>query len=429
MTEILGTLLFILFCSLISRFEYQKYGTVITPFGVMAWPYAIIALLVNLGGRQFGFFPVSVQSLAFVLICLILFLFGGYGLTLILSDRHRESLMYRKKGRSGSDLFHFYRPLFISMAWISITAGILQFILLYQEYGLMGIATNQFLEDYGSGPLSHLMLLSRPAFIFLFVDSIQRKKRLLWIPLVLIFLIILIGQIKYHLAVVWLSAIFFGYFHGIIKLNVKKFLIYGVLIYMIFNLSYTIGFSTFGLSHAYSAKVQAFLFNHFFTYLFGGPIGFSEILKSPAFPLYSTKEIFSVPINIYRFIHGDQIPVDIIFHNWIPVSSIYRYFHGSNVFGLFGTLYAYIGSYGTYLYLFVVGIFVYGIGYNAKRKPGYIGFQMMYTLLLGYLTLSFFGLYFNMLSFVEISLFILILPIIYRGIRQLITLASHWIEI
>jgi len=413
MPDIFGAILFFVFCIGVSYFEHSKFGTVITPFGVIAWPYAIIVLMVNFCWKHFGFFPVSLESILFVILCLIFFIAGAYSVLFLLGDKWQESIIVKKEQHDLGKILALYRPLFLLLAVVSIIAGGLQFYRVSMEFGLIGMASNAFRDAYGSGPLSHIMLLSRPAFIFLFVDYLFRRKKSTLILLVAIFLIVMARQVKYHVIVLLLGSIYLGYLNNLMRFSLKKVLLYAVVIYVIFNLSYAVGFSTLGLGYAYSARVQTFLFNHFFTYLFGGPIGFSEILKNPAYPLFSSKELLAVPINLIGLFHGDHSSVNIIFSNWVPVSNIHRYFHGSNVFGLFGTLYVYIGTYATFIYMFFVGIFTYSIGSLARRDKSRIGFQLMYVFLLGFLTLAFFGFYFNMLSFVEGSFFMVLIPPVY----------------
>ena len=82
MVEVFGPLLLLLFCSLVSYWVYSRLNTIITPFGVLAWPYTVVVMMINFGGKHFGYFPVSLQSVLFVLTCWMFFLIGGYGVGL-----------------------------------------------------------------------------------------------------------------------------------------------------------------------------------------------------------------------------------------------------------------------------------------------------------------------------------------------------------
>ncbi|MBN2031114.1 oligosaccharide repeat unit polymerase [bacterium] len=416
----LGTLILLSFCSLISAWEKHQDGTMITPFGVIAWPYAIIVSMINLGGIYFGFFSVSLKSIVFVMLCLLFFLVGGRGIGMIFQYRKENKNVFFNPIEKLTELLDFYRPFFISIAIISIVIGYINLYLSLDQNGWFFLASKEFEESYGKGLLAHITLLNRPAIIFLFADYLIHKKKSILLLLILMFVTILILQIKNNIMTIILSCIYFGYFYSIMKLNIKKIIIYALIIYGIFNISYVIGFSRIGIVNAYSFKVQHYLLNQFFTYLFGGPIGFSEILTDPTYPLYQFDAIFAVPFNLYNTIIGNPDLVNVIFYHWIPVSNIYQYFHLSNVFGIFGMLYMYIGPYATWIYMFLLGTSIYYIRFLAFKKNAFIGFQLIYVFMISYLTISFFGLYFNILIVHEASFFMFMMPFLYLLFRRLI---------
>ena len=418
MIDILSTSILIIFCCIISFREYSQFRTFITPFNIIAWPYTIIVTLINCIGKYFGFFSVSMKSIFYVIICLSFFVLAKPFIKIFFSLKTNTSFNH-EDNPDIHKILESYRTFFIVIAYISIIAGFIHLYFCIKEFGWYNIASYDFREAYGSGILSHIMLLSRPSFIFIFAYYLYSKKKSLLLPLLLIFFIIIIRQVKYHVIVLLLGSLYFSFSYHLIRISFKRVFYLVIITYIIFNLSYTIGFSTLGISHAYSSKVQSFLFNHFFTYLFGGPIGFSEILKDSTYPLYSLNEIFAVPINFIRILNGRKEFVDIIINHWIPVSSIHKYFHTSNVYGLFGMLYAYIGTYLTFIYLFVWGIIIYSVFYLNITNKYRIDFKMVFAFISGYLTLSFFGLYFNMLSFFEVTIYILLLPSIFRSIKRL----------
>lgn len=413
--DILGVLILTLFCLTISLWERKRTGTTITPFSMTAWPYTFVVILINFGGIHFGFFPVHLKSILFVMGCLIFFLAGGMIIQQLLPTATINTKLIRAENNELDNFFNYYRPLFVVLAIISIGAGFINLYVSIQSVGgWMYIASTEFEDAFGKGILAHIMTINRAAFLFLFADYLHKKRNSTLILLALIFITVLVLQIKNHIITLLLGGLFFAYQFKLIKFNFKKIIGYGILIYVMFNISYIIGFSTIEMSHAYSSKVQLYLLNHFFTYLFGGPIGFSEILKDPVYPLYSYKEIFAIILNIQNTLAGNKNVINVIFYNWIPVSSIYKFFHSSNVFTMFGMLYMYIGLYGTYLYLFLLGIIAYLLRWLSLRNNYDTGWKLIYAFLLSYLTLSFFGLYFNMLMIYEASFFMLMVPLIYR---------------
>jgi len=415
-----GVLILIVFCTLISFWEKTRFDTFITPFGVLAWPYTLVVTMINLGGVHFGYFPVSLKCILFIILCLVFFLLGGYTVLAFFRGRVDELFIDKKTHSNIGYFFDLYRPLFVFLAIISVLSGFVQLRLLISEYGWLEVGTRNFKIAYGSGPLGHLMMLSRPAFIFLFAAYLNSRKSYLLIILISLFIVVLFRQVKYHVIVIFLGGLYLSYYYRIFRFSLKMALIYILIIYFLFNISYVVGFSTLGIGHAYSSKVQAFLFNHFFTYLFGGPIGFSEILNDISYPIGGVREIFSVPINMYKVLTGDEQLVTIVHKKWISISTIYQYFHSSNTFGLFGMTYMYLGKLGSLIYVFFIGVMAYLFMSLSVLYRRSLGIQLVYVFILGFLTLSFFGLYFNMLTFVEISFYMLVIPRMFLMTRQLL---------
>ena len=412
MSDFLGPLILLIFCALVSYWEYGKFGTFITPFSAITWPYTIITMMINFAGQFFGFYTVSLKSILFILFCLCAFLLGAKGIEWMRLVKDSAGIKISKP-KNIAVLLEHYRPLFITVAVISIGAGITNFYLVIGEHGWLEIALRDFRLEYSTGILSHINNLSRPAFLFLFIDFLLNGKKKILLLLLLIFILILVRQVKYHIIVLLLGGLFLGYMNGLIRITLKKLLIYGLIAYFIFNLSYVIGFSVLGLSHAYSGEVQAFLFNHFFTYLFGGPIAFSLIIDSAAYPFYTWQEVVAVPINISRAVQGEHKMVDIIMNDWVDISNITKYFHSANIFGYFGMLWIYIGSLGTIAYTIIIGALSYLAFFNSHRENSGIVSQLVYAFIMSFLVLSFFGFYFNMLTFWEVLCMMLILPPIY----------------
>jgi len=328
MDALLGSLLLILFGYAISSFERYRIGTAITPLGVLIWPYIVIVLLVNLIGQHFGFFPISLKSILMFTMFAGFFALGGHiciNYQMRRSDYKNDFFLNRDT--EILSIIPIFRSLFIGIGVIAIITGLIHLYQNVQIHGVESIWQSEFRSDYGTGVLSHFMILSRPAFIFLFADYIISKKKSLLILLILLFFIVFARQVKYHIFGLILGGYFFALLHHALQFSIKRILKYVIIIVVLFLSTYYIGFFAVGTDYALSEKTRFWVINLFFTYLFGGPIGFSEILSNNLYPLYSSNEIFAVPINLYRFLVKDINLVDIIIHNWIPVSEHNEIFH------------------------------------------------------------------------------------------------------
>lgn len=390
----------------------------ITPFGVMVWPYTIVVLLINLIGKQFGFFGVSLQSITFVAISYSFFFMGGLIINFLFTKADRDFELKPRTSSIIDKLFDSYRPLFVFLAIISIVAGTLNFNSSIRELGWINFGSREFLEAYGSGWLSHVQNLSRLAFIFLVGDYIVKRKKYILVLIVLTFLVIFVKQVKYDIFGIILGAYFFCLLNDIIRFSIRKILLYFLGVFVVFSVSYYIGFLVIGLDYTLAARTNIRLINLFFTYLFGGPIAFSEIFSQAKYPLYSLQEIMAVPMNLFRFLTGDENLIDIVIHNWVSVSDRADMFHIANVYGAVGMLYMYLGKYLSWIYMFFLGIFSYVLWRVSLMVKEAIGVQMVYGLVMAFLTVSFFDLYYNKLVAYESTFYMLAIPPIYLVIKR-----------
>jgi len=420
MNDFLGPLIIVSFSSILSYWEYSRFGTFVTPFGVMVWPFTIIVFIINLVGKQVGFFTVSPQSIAFVLLSYTFFFIGGQ---IIINFFRKSDGSFEPKANTSKNLghlFELYRPLFVFLAIVSIIAGLVNFLLTIRELGLVNPGSEEFGIMYGTGWLSHVQNLSRLAFIFLVGDYIVNRKKHTLVLLILSFLVIFIRQVKYHIFGIVFGAYFFCLLNGIIRFSIRKILLYSLIVFILFNATYYIGFLAVGFDYTLSARTNIRLLYHFFTYLFGGPIAFSEIFSEARYPIYSFNEIVAVPINLFRFLSGDKNLIDIVINNWVPVSNLTDMFHTANIFGAVGMLYMYLGKYLTWIYLCLLGAFSYLLWGLSLRVKESIGVQLVYGLFMAFLTVSFFDLYFNKLVTFEATFYMLAIPPGYLLLRNFV---------
>lgn len=414
----LSVIILIIFNVFVTYWEKSKDGTIFTPFALLAWPYTLVVVLINVIGFHFGYFSVSLKCILFVLTGYIFYLIGGRVLIEFFIKDKIEYRPHSSRKINLQELFSFYRPLFVAMAIISIIVSIIDFQLSLKIVGgWQMITSNEFEKTYGCGIIGHIMMLNRPAFIYLFGDYLLSKKKYVLILLILMFITILLLQIKTHIFTTLLSGIIFGYLIGVLKINIKKIVIVCLIVAVVFNITYVIGFSWIGLTNVYSYKIQSVLINYFFSYLFGGAIAFSEVFKNAMFPIYRSEIIFSVPINIYHTLFTKSEIVNVVLPYWTTISSK-GYLNYANIYTLIGTLYMFLGVYATYIYMLFLGAIYYFLRY-VIFKNYYIGFQLTYAILLSFITLSFFNILYNHLVIYEISFLSIILPVSYYFIVKL----------
>ncbi len=410
------TILLVGMVGIMIQWERRLYGTYLTPLFLISAPYSFLVASINFIAVYFGYFTVSYKANLLVILFFGLFFMVGLVIRRLFPERKPLSEDEFIASRGLADEFENYYRI---AAIVAIIAGVFQLRLVLGQIGLINVGTPQFKELFGGGILGHIMLLSRPAFFFLFAIAMRRWSTINAALLFIIFTMVAVPQVKYQIIIIIVAAVIYSVNLGVIKVSIRKMLFALIVIYFLFNISFVIGFSASGLDYAYSDKVQAFLFNHFFAYLFGGPIGFSEILEMRQYPYLSVTEVLAVPLNIYKAIIGDSQYVQIIIRHWLPISTITQYFHSTNTFGLFGMLYAFAGVAGTGLTTMLYAVLAYTFFQLSFLKKENIAFQLAYAYIGAFLVLSFFGLYLNMLSFYEVLIYILIYQLFAQTLKGL----------
>jgi len=423
MSAAVTSIVLLAFCSGVSLTDYYRFGTYLTPFGVMVWPYVIVVTSINLVGIHFGYFPVSLLSAVIVILHFIFFYLGGQIIFLLIGKKNIND--EAETSKNIREILEVYRPLFVILAIISVVAGLIHFRQSLNEVGgFINIASEEFDEAYGTGVLSHLQNLGRISFIFLVGDFLVHRKKYILFILLGVFFVIFIRLVKYHIFGIVLGAYFFCLINGIIKFSIRKILLYSLAIFFLFGATYYLGFLVVGLDYALDIETNIRFLNLFFTYLFGPPIAFSEIIEGTKYPIFSYKEIFAVPINIYKTILLDENLVNIQIRNWVPVSNNLNMFHYANVFGAVGMLYMYLGIFGSLFFMFSLGAIINFFWVWSLRVKYAIGVQLVYSLLMAFLAVSFFDLYFNKLPTYESTFYMLVIPPAYLAFYKIMNANS-----
>jgi len=411
MENIFLLIIIILIIFILSLIEYKEYGSILTPFNVLVWPYLLITLYVNLFAIRRGYFPVTIKSIFFVGLNTIVFWLVGQNVWLCIRPK--------KYTRDFSERFKIFivknRTPLLFILLIAILASAIQFVQIVAKIGIKGISEEVFEKTYGSGILGHLAILGYPSFMLLSSSCFIIRNKIVGLSILFMGLVILVSQIKYHLILPILAIFYFVVLSKIIKKSIVKHLcVVIILVFAIFFLTYFINFSA-RYDYRNALKSFNFIIEHAENYLIGGPIALGIFLNGYEYSL-SWKAMFQVPINIYRWLSGS--------HNFYRISENAVDFVSigdkkiTNVGTMFETVYRCIGFQGSILFMAVLGILVYVI-YNLALKKKTILLLLLSSWLLSILTLcSFFGYYFNLLMIFEVSfdiIFILFLISMYQS--------------
>jgi hypothetical protein len=397
MTVQLPSLVFFLTILSLTIYDARRLKTIITPFTVAAWPFAIISLVTNflLGYLQFP--PMTMRVHAFILINLIIIWLVGY----------LFSNVYRMKGTTtlSLDIKEFFKPFVRYQYFLMSLSATITAIIFYRVYSLINqyggwwfFGDERFEEMMIIGPVAHMVQVAKVCFLLLFfIYPHSKRKFFIIITLAGLLLSIASLQVKYHL--IWLMIIGFLYLNLPKKLSqqMKGVAKISLLVFLTMNffwISLTFAWGTFSLLNE---DIGNYLVNNSINYFVSGPILLDRWLELPGIkPDWTLLIVF---MNIFRILIGDPSRIDLIpyvSHGFFETAPGIT----SNVGTSFG-LYYMIGGYSFSIFmttlLSVLSYLFYYLSYS-KKSP------ILFFLNFIFLTLcmmSFYGQYFTTISLYE----------------------------
>lgn len=406
MTVQIPSLVFFLAILALTIIDARRLNTIITPFTVAAWPFAIISLVTNFLLGYLRFPPMTMRVHAFVLINLVIIWLVGY----VFSN------VYRIKGVTTIfiDIKAIFKPFVRYQYFLMTLSVILSLIVFYRVYSLINqfggwwfFGDERFEQMMIVGPVAHMVQVVKVCFLLLFFIY-PHSKRKFFIIITLMGLLVSIAflQVKYHL--IWLMIIGFLYLNIPKKLSeqMKGVLKISLLVFLMMNafwISLTFAWGTFSLQNE---GVRDYLINNSINYFVSGPILLDRWLDwSGIKPDWTLLVVF---MNIFKIVMGDPSRIDLIpyvSHGFLETAPGLT----SNVGTSFG-LYYMIGGYPFTVFMTTILAFLsylfYFLSYT-KKGPIILFLNFIFLTLC---MMSFYGQYFTTVSLYEMSaIFILLI--------------------
>jgi oligosaccharide repeat unit polymerase len=190
------------------------------------------------------------------------------------------------------------------------------------------------------------------------------------------------------------------------KILYFRIILLGFVLLVIFFGSYLFAFSVrSGISVV--TRVWPFLIRHFEDYLFAGPVALGRYLSNYK-QIFSFKDLFTVPLNIYKWLAGmGNFSTVLWTQPYVDISQTGT----ANIGTMFGTLYLAVGYWGSVFFSLILGFISYLLYFIAFRSKK-VGWVLLNSWMLAVLSLSFFGFYFYLLSVWEVAFYSLLTPVL-----------------
>lgn len=384
---------------LFARIEYLKWGTLVTPFNMLALLFGVVTSLAivysysNSGVKEF-YFPsliVWITGLAvfYLPACLIH----------VRPNRYKQAISLKEKGDD----------LYILLYGITLLFLVISLYKIRSVGGGTTLGTDEFSEEYGAsgGAFAHISIFLSMMFAYFFC-KFDKKHKLALIPIILILLTTVAQASKTHI----LSPILMGFFARVITgrthLSLKIVVIIALASVGVFFGIYYISLVLSGVTDSKDVYFE-FVSHHFLVYFLGGPLSFSLDYQCGILEPDKTLCLIAPFVRVWEIISGESIKLTIANPIFLNMGELGE----TNVRTFFGTLYAYSHSYSVLILLSLfVSILVYSVYYLSYVKKN-IFLTIATSSNLTYLVLgSFFDFYWIHIYPYEIVIICLILYLI-----------------
>ena len=391
--------------------EKNRLNTLITPFTVTAWPFLVIAVLVNYFLIYLDFKPFTMRAQLFVLANLFILWLVGYWQFYFVGNSNIGEVQ-KERFQELFARFARYEWFLIFISWVAIYIVTKKVLSLFGRFGGFAFLGDPRFELMMTvGIAAHMGEVAKVCFILLgLMFRSSKNKTAIIMTMLGLFLAIAAMQVKYHL--LWVLIILFIY--RLLEMPVKKQLrailwtsLSVILVMNLFWILLTIAWKTFSFTNK---GIWQFLFEHTMLYITSAPVAFDTWLDFPDIkPDGSLLVVFK---NIINVIEGNPIRISAM-----PFVTIGFILTTNNTISNVGTAYGVyyiIGGWVFVLFMTVLtaAVFYYIFFMNRKHTSAYLLFLNIFCLTLAALT--FFVQYFTLLSFYEVIFLYLLFISIFK---------------
>lgn len=406
---ILGVL--VIEVALLTAADRILYGSWVSPSVLLGCPYTIIVTAVFLLGPPLDFLPLHAESLLIWVVALPVFWIGGAPVALWAGRAMRikfasENGPYRFEEES--------QGMVLALAAVSLAMLAYGFAAAARSAG--GIVGGDFTASYGAGISGHFMVFAVALLIFL-VGTVTIDRKIAVIAGILLSVMVLGNQTKYLIVVPVLGGLVYRTLSGRLKLTAAKGIVTLLVLYVLFNLAYLIGFTAADPKSLSTSSTYTWILRHFISYSFAGVLGLSEGVHDGILQMHNDPAVVFAPfVNMYAFLTSNDF-VGVLSREDYAIDLTGT--KHSNVHTLFGTVLIRLGLFRAIVYTLYLGALSY-TAYALAILTRNCWFLMLYSMIGAALAIGWFDLVFQNLTFIEIPVYGVLLAIVshVRGRRR-----------
>lgn len=393
----------------IVKYEHKKFLTYISPGILISAPLYVVVLIAYLLGGALGYIQIAITTLLIFVVGIPYFvvignLFAGrkvcieipsYQLSIATANETEKKLKNHKIVRNTTII-----------SFVLIFCFIIN-VLVFNNELLELLGTDKFGEKLSSGFVAHLFIVAMLCAIII-LGTFSKKEWYALIPFCIICGYAMLLGVKYNLVIILLGGLILRIINGKMKLKFVYCAITAIVLFLLCICIYLLEFALNGSE----INLETFIavFKHLTKYLFSGTLAMGETIEK-TIPSPNIMLMFRPLITILNGLTLGvlDIPFAVLDNPWdgwvyIGVNNTISV----NVSSFFGAIYLANGILGLIIIIPIISILVYS-AFNIALKRNNLWLKAAYVVIATPLALSWFGYYYNLLTFYELYFFCIVI--------------------
>lgn len=402
----------------IVRYERKKFLSYVSPGILLSVPLYVVVLIAYLLGGTLGYIQIAINSLIVFTVCIPYFTIIGnlFACRFKKTETIENSLYNQSKFKDTNKKIVNSQKKNIIDRRVSIYTALFSILLLlllcalllvFKRDVLTLLGTDKFGEELSSGVLAHIFVMLLLCGVII-LGTFSKKEWYVLIPFCLIFGYAMLLGVKYNLIIILLGGLILRILNGKMRLKFLYCAITAIILFLICICVYLLEFSLKGSPITIESFID--VFKHLLKYLFSGVLAMGETIEktipSPNIMLmfrplitilnFATLGILDIPFAVLNNPWDGWVFIGI--NNTMPV----------NVSSFFGAIYLANGILGLIIIIPIISILVYS-AFNIALKKNNVWLKVAYVGIATPLALSWFGYYYNLLTFYELYFFCIVI--------------------
>lgn len=402
----------------IVRYERKKFLSYVSPGILLSVPLYVVVLIAYLLGGTLGYIQIAINSLIVFTVCIPYFTIIGnlFACRFKKTETIENSLYNQSKFKDTNKKIVNSQKKSIIDRRVSIYTALFSILLLlllcalllvFKRDVLTLLGTDKFGEELSSGVLAHIFVMLLLCGVII-LGTFSKKEWYVLIPFCLIFGYAMLLGVKYNLIIILLGGLILRILNGKMRLKFLYCAITAIILFLICICVYLLEFSLKGSPITIESFID--VFKHLLKYLFSGVLAMGETIEktipSPNIMLmfrplitilnFATLGILDIPFAVLNNPWDGWVFIGI--NNTMPV----------NVSSFFGSIYLANGILGLIIIIPIISILVYS-AFNIALKKNNVWLKVAYVGIATPLALSWFGYYYNLLTFYELYFFCIVI--------------------